>query len=111
MTKVLLLPALAAALLTAAPALADDTAASRDVSIAPAELTTEAGVAAVHARISTAALAACREENRAGAAFERGVRICVEDTVKRAVTQLDAPLLTAHHRGAMERIRLASLPR
>lgn len=109
--QVLLLPALSAALLAAAPALADDEAASREISIAPAELITEAGAAAVHARIQTAALAACRAENRGGAAFERSVRICVEDTVSRTIAQLDAPRLTARHQSAMDRLRLASAPR
>jgi UrcA family protein len=111
MTKFLLLPALSAALLAAAPALANDEAASRTVSIAPAELTTKAGAAAVHARISQAALAACRAENRGGAAFERSVRICAADTVARTVAAIDAPLLTAEHAEQPERIRLASLLR
>ena len=108
MTKFLLLPALATALV-AAPAFANEDAASRDVSISAAELSTEAGAARVHARITTAALSACREENRGGATFERSVRICTEDTVERAVAQLDTPLLTAHHSGEVIRLRLASL--
>jgi UrcA family protein len=111
MTKFLLLPALSTTLLAAAPALADEEAASREVSIAPAELTTEAGAAAVHARISQAALAACRAENRGGAAPARSVRICTQDTVARTVAALDAPLLTAEHLGQANRIRLASLLR
>lgn len=111
MTKFLLLPALAAACLTATPAVAQGEAASRAVSLAPAELTTQAGAAAVHARISQAALAVCRAENRGGAAYERRVRICAEDTVARTVAALDAPLLSAHHAGRADRIRLASLLR
>ncbi len=110
-TEVLLLPALAASLLVAAPALADDAAASRQISIDPAELTTEAGARAVLARINTAALSACRAENRGGAAYEMSVRLCVEDTVARTVAALDAPMLTARHDGEMARIQLASAQR
>ncbi len=107
MTKFLLLPALAAVIF-AAPALANDAPASRDVAIYAAELRTEAGAARIHARITSAAQAACRAENRGGAAFERGVRICTKDAVARAVAQLDAPLLTAHHAGETGPLQLAS---
>ncbi len=110
MSKFLLLPAFAAALVTA-PVLANDDTASRDISISPAELSTEAGAANAYARITTAALAVCREENRGSAAFEHSVRICTADTVERAVVQLRAPLLTAQHGADVTRIRLASISR
>lgn len=110
MTKFLLLPALAAALV-AAPALANDEAASRTLTISTAELSTQAGAANVHERIVLAAIDACREENRGGADTQRSIRICTEDSVKRTVAALDAPLLTAHHSGEAQRIRLASIDR
>lgn len=110
MSKFLLLPALAA-VLVAAPALATEEAASRTLTISAAELSTQAGVASVHARIVAAALDACREENRGGAVPEQSVRICTEDSVARTVAKLDAPLLTAHHSGEAQRIRLASIDR
>lgn len=110
-TQLLLLPALAAGVLAAAPALADDDAASRKISVDRTELNTQAGAEAVHARITAAAQSACRAENRGGAAFEMSVRLCVEDTVARTVAALDAPFLTAHHTGEMARIQLASTQR
>ena len=109
--QVLLLPALAASLLAAAPAFATDEAASRQIPIDPTELTTQTGVEAVLDRINMAALSACREENRGGAAFELSVRLCVEDTVARTVAILDAPMLTARHHGERARIQLASAQR
>ena len=107
-TQLLLLPALAASLFAAAPALADENAATRQVGIDRAELMTQAGAQAVHARITSAAQAVCRAENRGGAAFEMSMRVCVEDTVARTVAAVDAPVLTAHHLGESARIRLAS---
>ena len=109
-TQVLLLPALAASLMAAEPAFADDEAASRQISIEPMELTTPAGASAVLARINIAAQSACRAENRGGAAYERSVRLCAEDTVARTVAALDAPLLTTRHDRETARIQLASTP-
>ena len=110
-TEVLLLPALAAALLAAAPAAAGDQAATRQVSVDPVELTTQDGARDMLARINAAAQSACREENRGGAAYELSVRLCVEDTLARTVSALDAPPLTAHHNGDSARIQLASAQR
>lgn len=107
MKTIMLLPALAAALF-AAPALANDDAASRGVSISAADLSTPAGVARIHSLIEATALDVCQEENRGGVAYRESVRICTEDTVARTVAELDAPLLTAHHDGLVARIQLAS---
>lgn len=107
MTKFLLLPALAATLF-GAPALADD-AESREIYVSPLELSTQAGAARVHARISAAALEACEAENRGGVAFKQSVRACTTETVERTIAQLDAPLLSAHHTRQQVRIGLASL--
>lgn len=111
MNKVLLLPALALVASLTGPASADDAPAQREIAISPAELTTPAGAEAVHGRIHAAAQSACRAENRGGAASERSIRICTQDTVDRTVAALDAPLLTAHNSQEAVRIRLASLPR
>lgn len=105
--KSLLLPAFAAVALSGAPALADE-AETRTVAIDRAALTTEAGAARAYAAIETAARAACRAENRGGAAFDRSVRLCTADTVSRAVEALDAPALTALHERARSPITLAS---
>lgn len=105
--KSLLLPAFAASALFGAPALADD-AESRTVAIDRAALATESGAARAYAAIQSAARAACRAENRGGAAFERGVRICTADTVERTVEALNAPRLTALHERGEAAITLAS---
>jgi UrcA family protein len=105
--KSLLLPALIASALFGAPALADE-AATRTVAIDRAALTTEAGAAHAYASIQTAARSACRAENRGGAGFERGVRICTADTVERTVEALNAPRLTALHERTESAIALAS---
>ena len=105
--KSLLLPALLAAGLASAPALADG-AETRTIVIDRAALTTDAGAARVHDQIRIAALQACRAENRGGAAFDRGVRLCVADTVNRAVEALDAPRLSALNERSERTTRLAS---
>lgn len=110
--KSLLLPAFAAAALSnalsGAPAMADQ-AQSRTVTIDRATLSTQAGAAHAYAAIETAARAACRAENRGGAAFDRSVRLCTADTVARAVTALDAPRLTALHQNQERAVTLALL--
>ncbi len=105
--KSLLLPALLAAGLAGAPALADGTQV-RTVEIDRAALTTEAGAARAYDQIRLAALQACRSENRGGAAFNRGVRLCVEDTMARTVAALDAPRLSALNERRGRPIQLAS---
>ena len=105
--KSLLLPALAVSALFGAPALADE-AQTRKFAIDRAALATDDGAARAYAAIETAARAACRAENRGGAAFERGVRICTADTVERTINALNAPRLTALHERREPAITLAS---
>jgi len=77
----------------AAPALPDYDAASREVSMPPAENRGRRRKTGPAPRSSAACASALRTLSAAPSA------------------QLDAPLLTVHHEGAMDRIRLASLLR
>ncbi|MEQ8435122.1 MAG: UrcA family protein [Oceanicaulis sp.] len=105
--KSLLLPALIAAGLAGAPALAQE-AETRTVEIDRAALTTDTGAALAYNQIRLAALQACRAENRGGAAFDYGVRLCVKDTLARTVDALDAPRLSALNDRREAEIRVAS---
>ncbi|MEQ8405160.1 MAG: UrcA family protein [Oceanicaulis sp.] len=110
--KSLLLPAFFAAALLTPPSLALEPAGeahARTVEIDRASLSTEAGADRAYARIRLAARAACRAENRGGAASDRGVRLCVEDTFARTLEEIDAPPLTALHELRQAKRRLASL--
>ena len=108
--KSLLLPAFCAALLSA-PAFAGPAAApaSRMVEIDRAALLTEAGARETYADITAAAHAACRAENRGGAAYERRLRLCVDDTLARTVEALDAPSISALHQRREAVRQLASI--
>lgn len=105
--KSLLLPALLAAGLASAPALAEE-AETRTVQIDRSALTTDAGAAQAYVLIHAAAQQACRAENRGGVAFDNRVRLCVADTVARTVEALDAPRLSALNNRRERTIRLAS---
>jgi len=61
--------------------------------------------------IERAALDVCRAENRHGAMSARGVRVCVADTVARAVQAVDAPALTRLHAGREAAVQLAERSR
>lgn len=105
--KSLILPALTAATMFGAPALADD-AQVRAVEIDRSALSTEDGARRTYDAIEAAARAACRAENRGGAAFARSMRICTEDTVKRTVEAINAPALSALLDRRSDPIALAS---
>ncbi|MGJ3230238.1 MAG: UrcA family protein [Oceanicaulis sp.] len=108
--KSLLLPAFFAAMITVSPVQAQaDAPASRTVQIDRDALSTQAGAEAALAAIHAAARTACRAENRGGAAYELGLRLCIEDSVARTVHLLDAPRLTALLEGVETRARLASV--
>lgn len=87
-----LLPAL---LLIAGPMDAAPTQA--DFSFDRSELAIPDGAASVYARVTEVAWQVCETENHNSAMAQRGTRICVADTIARAVADIDAPALTTIH--------------
>ncbi|WP_339747974.1 UrcA family protein [uncultured Maricaulis sp.] len=85
-----ILSALAASMLLSGPV----SAQARSVSFDRSELNSEAGAARVLEKIDSAARAACRTENRNSAMEALSNRICVRDTVARAVAEIRSPCLT-----------------
>lgn len=71
--------------------------ASAEFSFTQAELTTRAGAQAVYTRVVDVAERVCAEENRHSAMSASAARLCVEDTVARAVEQIAAPQLSRIH--------------
>ncbi len=71
--------------------------ASADLTYARAELVTPAGAQAVYTRIESLAEHVCAEENRNAVMAANATRICIADTVERAVVQIAAPQLTQIH--------------
>lgn len=66
-----------------------------------AELATSSGAEGVYGRLVATATALCAIENRDGAMAQRGIRICVADTVERAIHDMDAPVLHQIHAGRL----------
>lgn len=93
-----MLNALLPALLLGAASLTGEPA-SADLSFNAADLETHAGSQAIYARIARTAESVCAEENRNSAMSVTATRLCVADTIERAVEALDAPHLSEIHAG------------
>lgn len=81
------------AVASAAPALADDIR----ISTAGRDLSSEAGVAGLHAQIERAAKKACGLTSRLSARAYQQRSACVADKVDQAVRTANLPALTALH--------------
>jgi len=92
---------------TLGPQSAAEAPASTTIQIDRASLTDPKAARAALDSIRAASLEVCRQENAHGAMAERSIRICAEDTLKRTVTALDAPALTAAYQGQPDDKKLA----
>ena len=88
---------LLAGALAASSALADDVLRSETVRFADLDAGTLAGVQALYGRIHAAALRVCFGPN------PRGARVCASLSERRAIEQLNLPLLTAYYQQGRRR--------
>ena len=92
----------------AAPAMAAGPAETETLKIDRAALADPAYAGAVIEKIERTAQKVCRQENAHGAMSDRGLRICMADTVERTVAEIGSPALARALEGRAAPMRLAS---
>jgi UrcA family protein len=96
-----------ATLATGATATAEEQPPQRVVFYGDLSLDTPAGVKTLYGRLRSAAEIVCHASRIDPLAFYRKTRLCVNGSMDRAVTDVDAPLLTSYHNDQTRRTRAA----